>query len=252
MKARTRKRPLRWYVIWTFIFGFFAVTLIVFLLSLPLWNIREIKVEGCQMLVADEIRQIADIPLGENVFFVSFEKAKKKLSQIIPIEEFRILRIPPSTILIKIKERIPVVTASIDNSSVVLDKEGYILNLDPNLSGVTINLPDISRLPVINGIKKSMAQDGKRLNNEISLLIFHLFTQFSKSFERAKLQLQLENLENINLLIDDVIKIKIGDTVNLEKKIKVFKALLSKVSDKTNQLEYIDVRFPDWPVVKFK
>jgi cell division septal protein FtsQ len=68
----------------------------------------------------------------------------------------------------------------------------------------------------------------------------------------SKLQVNISDLQEIDLLADDTLRVRIGDANNLDKKIKLFETIFSRIKDKKDKIEYIDLRFPLFPVVKYK
>lgn len=209
-----------------------------YVLSLPIWKIQEVVVSGANMLSAEEIRDLSGVPISDNLFFTSFARVRGNLSRISAIKQFHIYRIPPATVYIKIIERKPIAIVMLKDKSAVVDDEGCILNRNTNL---TLNVPNMTELPVISGV-------GTAEFSQVSELVVEL----SKLLGSRRIQLETGGAEKINLLLDDILRVKIGRDENIKRKMEVFKALLKAIEGRWTQVEYVDVRFPDNPVVKFK
>ncbi|MGB9612747.1 MAG: cell division protein FtsQ/DivIB [Candidatus Margulisiibacteriota bacterium] len=220
-----------------------------YFLSLPTWQIREIIIEGTNILSAEEVRTLSSIPFSENLFFANFSRTKENLKKITAIKDFHIYRIPPATILIKITERKPIAVVLIENKSFVVDSEGYILNRSPSLS---LNVPNLDDLPTISGIGSEEVINKERISPKIAHLLPDLILEIHKLLGSRKIALDLGNFKNLGFLLDDILFVKIGRDENLKEKIEVFKALIPILAGKWAQIEYVDVRYPQNPVVKYK
>ena len=220
-----------------------------YILSLPIFDIKDVVVNGAQMLSADEVRALAAIPLSENLFFAKFSRAEENLSKIHAIEEVRFYRIPPGTVLINIKERKPIAALLFQDKSAIIDGEGYILNRNSNM---TLNIPNQADLPVITGIGENEALDGNKVDNRVSYLISQVILKLSKYLDSERIKLELGGLKNVSLILDDLLWVKFGETEGMRRKMAVFVALLPEIAGKWSKVEYVDVRYPENPVIKYK
>ncbi|MBI5078672.1 FtsQ-type POTRA domain-containing protein [Candidatus Saganbacteria bacterium] len=218
-------------------------------LSLPIWRIQEVAVDGTKMLSADEVRAVCGIPLSENLFLSSFSRASDNLKKISAVKNFRLYRIPPAAVLIKIVERKPIAVVVLEGESAVVDDDGFILNRNPNL---TLNIPNMTDLPVISGVGTEEVISGERLTPKASRIVAGIILKLSNLVGSRRIKLEMGSFENISLLLDDILRLKLGREEELERKMQVFGKLLSAIAGKWDQVEYVDVRYPDNPVIKFK
>lgn len=226
-----------------------TVVMFFYILNLPIFDIKDVIVNGARMLSPDEIRALAGIPLSENLFFTKFSRAEDNLGKITAIKEFRFYRIPPATVLISIKEREPIATILFPKRSAIIDKEGYVINRNQNIS---LDIPNMAELPVITGIEEKSALNGDRVNQKVAHLISQVIVKLSRFLESERMKLELGGLKRVSLLLDDLLQVKIGDTEKISRKMAVFVALLPEIAGKWSQVEYVDVRYPDNPVIKYK
>ncbi len=221
----------------------------VYILTLPIWEIKEVVVNGAKMLSDSEIRALAAVPLSENLFLHDFSRTRSNLSRITPIKNFRIYRIPPATVLINIRERKPIAALVFSNRSVIMDEEGYILNRHSN---ITLNIPNMADLPIVTGIENVDVLETDKIDGKTAGVISDIISKLSRFLESGRMQLELGGLENASFLLDDLLRVKVGDDQNIKKKMEVFGALLPKIAGRWEQVEYVDVRYPDNPVIKYK
>ena len=252
MKARTRKRRKPSPLLRSLLIAVLLILAgagIYYLLSLPIWKIQEVTVNGAKMLSAEDIRDLSGIPLGENLFLTSFARSRDNLRKITAIKSFHFYRIPPATVLISIQEREPIAVIVLKGKSAVVDAAGYIMNRNPNLQ---LNIPDMAELPVISGIDSREVSGGERIEPKVSELISEIIIELAKLLGSRQIQLETGGFEKISIKLNDLLWIKIGRAENVREKMAVFKKLLPVIADKWSQVDYVDVRYPDNPVVKYK
>ncbi len=255
MNKRTKKKKVQnkkagVFVRLAFLFVVFSV-FFGLVASLPVFRINNVEVVGSRLVSVDEILRLSDIPIGNSLFFTNFRPAKNRIKNLPVISRIKISRKIPSTVVIKIEERRESVVAVLKGQSLILDSQGFVLN--PN--GVVspgVNLPDITSLPVMNGLKPEWLEEGKYIKSKEGKDVLSLLGQFSDFVVPQKLQIDISSLENINLLVDDILKVKIGDSSLLKEKMKIFELIYSKMRDKKNNIEYVDVSSIKFPVAKFR
>jgi cell division protein FtsQ len=218
-------------------------------LSLPIWKITDVAVGGTQMLVPEEIKDMSGVPISENLFFSSFARTRDNLRKITAIKEFSLYRIPPGTVLIKITERKPIAVLVLQNKSAVIDEAGYILNRNPSL---TLNVPNMTELPVISGLGTGEYNGEESIDPQASKLIAEIITELSSLLGSRHLQLATGGFEDISFSLDDILLVKVGRNEDVRHKMDVFKALLPEIEGRWANVAYVDVRYPENPVIKFK
>ncbi|MBI5399924.1 FtsQ-type POTRA domain-containing protein [Candidatus Saganbacteria bacterium] len=237
--------------------GFFIFVLFVLLasgglwyfLNLPLWSIKDVVVNGTKILAAEDVKALAGIPLSENLFFTSFSRARANLRKITAIEKFHLYRIPPGTVLINITERQPVAMVVFPKQSAIIDAQGYVLNRNAN---ITLNIPNLVDLPVVSGVAEKNLMRGERIDGQATEVINQIISKLGAYFKTQRLQIDLGRLENISIRLEDILLIKIGAAENIIRKMTALESLLAEVQNRWPQVDYIDVRFPDNPVIRFK
>jgi len=220
-------------------------------MTMPVFRIAKVEVEGTRLLSPDLILKMAAIPAGENIFLTRFGRAKKKLLNVSVIKDVKIFRRLPETVIISVKERKEAAMGVLDGQSVLFDDEGVILNPQSN-EAMTIEFPDITNLPVISGIKSDWIDSGVRLKGEIGISASKLLSEFKNYIAPHRMEINLTDSDNIGLVFDDTLTVKFGSADNIDLKIKTFEAIYDKLKDKKDSIAYIDVKSPDFPAVKYK
>ena len=199
----------------------------------PLFNIKAIEVNGNKIVTKNEIISLSKIQIEENSFKLSKSKIKKQIKENAYIQDVKITRKLPSTILIEIEEREPAYLLEYAGSYVVIDKQGYMLE---------IKTEKIS-LPVIQGevTETSNFMVGNRLCTED----LERLAIISKIIELAKVNdiytiitgIDISNKENIKLIFETEAKVAyLGDSTNMNTKILMIKSILEKEEGKPGEI----------------
>lgn len=252
-KERSKPNILRvvgWYATWSILFIVVISILAGFIMSLPIWRIRSVQVTGNNFLPEAKIINTAKIPQGENIFLIDLDEVKSRFSDVIQIKEMRIKRKLPATVIIDVKERIPFAIVVIGGTTSLVDEDGYMIARQS--LGSSMYKVDITKYPVIRGILKKNLENGVRLNPGDRAFVSSALGMLSKFIDLGTIQIEAGNREDIIIYIQDILKVKIGDARDIERKIKIVNGLLGAVKGKWIKIAYIDVKVPDDPVIRYK
>ncbi|MGI1691161.1 cell division protein FtsQ/DivIB [Thermoanaerobacter uzonensis] len=151
VKSAFKKR----FLIFMFATLIFIVLIYLFMFHSNYFEIKTIKVVGNRILSYNDIKELAMIDYGMNIFKVNPKKIESNLLANPYIRESKVKIQYPSTVEIFIKERRIVAQVKYQNDYLMIDKEGVVIkkeNYNPEL-------------PVIEGIKVEKYQIGKKLSD---------------------------------------------------------------------------------------
>lgn len=221
-KKIRRNRIIKYTVI---IIAIFAA-IIVAMLS-PLFNIKNIKVEGIEKLSESQIISLSEIVLGENTFKINKGKVIKSIKQNPYIESVSIKRKLPSELEITIKERVTTFLIEYAGSYLYINNQGYILEIST----------EKLEMPIIQGIITSTedfkegnrlcVEDLKKLDTVIKIV------DLAKNAEIYNIltRIDIENKDDYKIAFESEEKIAyLGDSSNLSTKMLNIKAILEKES----------------------
>jgi cell division protein FtsQ len=248
LRARTRK--FSWYLTWAVIYAIVIAIAAGLIMSLPIWQVKWISIEGAKYVPEEKILSTANVPLEQNIFQIDLDEIKEKLVKFIQFKEVKISRRLPSTIVIRVKEREPFAIVMLKSMPALVDEDGYILAKES--LGSSIYKVDVIKFPVIRGLDGKSLEKGVRLNPAERSFMKDSIKLLSRFMDPSAVQIEFRKKDDIIIYIEDVLKVRLGDQENLEKKISVLSALVTASKDKLDKVQYIDVRLPDSPVVKFK
>lgn len=126
--ASRRKRLRNWGI------GLGSVVLVlgvlIALVTTPIMSVKEIRVEGSDRVSSEKIVSALESQLGKPIALVSDAEIGAALEQFTALESYAVDLLPPSTVLIRITERIPV---ALNEDGQLLDAAG--VNLGEPRSG---------------------------------------------------------------------------------------------------------------------
>jgi len=111
----------------------------------PLFEVREIHVEGCERMTPEAVRALLREVEGTSLIALSSARISRGLESRVPIQNASVIKRFPNGLLVRIRERTPVARVEIGDTWCALDGQGVVL--------YPVRPEDGSDLPVITGLK---------------------------------------------------------------------------------------------------
>lgn len=224
-------------------FVFFIIFQIwVYFISLSFWQVKELIIKNNDYLPFSLVEERIKLEPHCSIFSVNLRRIKTELLKIPNIRDLKVKREYPDKIIIDLLVRQPVFIFNINKYSWLTDAEGVILNrgsLEPDRSNV---LYECNGLDSIADIKKTL--------KDIAPLTDILENNF-----KGKIVINISNINDLELILDNQLLVKIGESVFLEKKITSLLKLLKVFEEEGTALLnilYIDLSAYQNPAVRFK
>jgi cell division protein FtsQ len=242
VKAKKKKslRPLKLIILLLAVFALF-----IFILYLPVWRIKDVVVQGNKIVTSETIIQAADISMDENIFFINSREVRRRVKEIPQIKKADVFPKIPSSIFISVEERKPFAVFIAQGKYYIADNEGVIISKEETFKGS-------SDLPTVIGLSKSAIIDGKRIDEKLVRAVEKSYKVLSQLMPPNRFVVEMKDEDDISILINDILKVKIGSSSGIDNKLTALELLMSRISSKKAAIEYIDVRLPEQPVVKFR
>ena len=213
----------------------------VFLQS-SIFAVDNIEVKGIKFLNQEEVRKLTGLHLGINIFKADLKAAGAKVALHPLVKQVEVYRDLPSVVVVQITERQPVGLLPFRGSLLEVDSEGYYLAQAP--------VGYQGSLPIINGVKVDQVRLGKQVASPLLSGPLSYLAAMSPEFMSKVSEINGADSANIIMYSLDKVMIKLGDETRVKEK-------LSLVEDRLKQkysapVEYIDVSFKGYPVIKFK
>jgi cell division protein FtsQ len=211
--------------------------------SHPVFNLREVKIEGARYLDSEKLLKTAGIKPGVNIFNVDLAQVSQSLKSAFAAENFTVYRRLPNTIVISVRERKPVALLNM-NTLVGVDKDGVPL---PH-----VGADMVGALPIITGIKsisslsdstvKARLLTGLRMLNRISKDAPSVYTRIS--------EVDVSNTAELGIsLVDNGLQVIIGDR-DWVRKIPNLEKVINEVTWRRSDAKAVDIRFGEKIIVR--
>ena len=236
-EIKERKRKKRYKRVKLFLKLFLFVLLIggaiIFAMTSPLFNIKEIKVTNNSQVSSDTIISLSEIKIDENIFKFYKGNASKKIKENAYIENVSIERKIPNTVEIKVEERIPKYSVDFMEKFMYINSQGYFLELSEENKG----------LPIIYGIttEEEKVIPGNRLNNEdLNRLeeVMKIMSSANENGLEGKISsVDISNKNDYTIYLEEKKKkVHIGNTSNLSNKMLYILAIMEQEDGKEGDI----------------
>ena len=226
-------------------------------LNNPEFKLVSIQIEGNNFVSQDQIMKFSKPYLGMNVVWVRyFSDLKSDLLTAFPqIEKLKVRITYQDGITLHVKEKPPWVSFWVSDKVLLVAKDGTILN-----DGVhSPALENSEKLLIIRGVAPQFFT-GKQVNQKLLSNIEQVVVTVRRYFPGDNLQLEFKQssfsedgivFEELELLKDDTIRIKLGSFEDLDVKFKLLQAYLSTVPvEQQQKIQAIDIRMPPKVIIK--
>lgn len=180
---------------------------------------------------------------GKNIFKINIRNVQRNLQARYPqIDNLRVRRKFPNTILIAARKREPFAVVVSDGRQMVVDEDGYVLSFDPNSKG---DLPSIRGVEQISQV--SIGSPIRDRHLQAALEIVGAFRN-NQRLERFKVEYaDVKNLSKITMGLSNQMDI-ILDREKIPVKMDKLALVLSQNNLDFKKINYIDLRFKE-PVI---
>lgn len=188
---------------------------IIFTIMSPIFNVKNIKVEGNSYLSEDQIISLSRIEIENNMFKYNKKEIIKNIKENAYVENAEVKRSIPDTIEITITERKTSFMIQFANAYAYINNQGYILEISnkalehPILTGFSTPVEEL--------------QEGKRLNKEdlkkLSDVLEIMESATSNEIASLITKINIQNSDNYILELKSKNKVvNLGDISNLSTK----------------------------------
>ncbi|MEE0865796.1 MAG: FtsQ-type POTRA domain-containing protein [Clostridia bacterium] len=206
---------------------------IIFAMTSPIFNIKEIKVTNNTHVPSDTIISLSKIKIDENIFKFYKRDASNNIKGNAYIENVDIERKIPNTVEIKVEERIPKYSVDFMGKFMYINSQGYFLELSE----------DNKNLTIIHGIttEEEKVIPGNRLNNEDLTRLEEVMKIMSSANENGLegkvTSVDISNKNDYTIYLEEKKKkIHIGNTSNLSNKMLYVLAIMEQEEGKEGDI----------------
>jgi len=200
------------------------------ILASPYFEIKAIRIEGTNRLPQEKLLKWANIPSGQSIFQVNLRRIAKRISSSSLVKRAEVKRILPSTVLIRVEERMPFVYLSQKGNLYEVDREGVILG----------ERKETMDLPMITGSGWSSRPEKIKL----AVRIMHTAEELGLSFSK----IEMDNKGAMVGYLKKGTMIYLGERPHLAY-LSYLPLVLAARGRKGRDIKYVDIRFHNQIVV---
>jgi cell division protein FtsQ len=136
-------------------------------LTSPRFSIAEVRVEGAARLTEQQVRRLAGVENGQNIFAFDMASAERKLLGNAWVEQVRVSRELPRRLRVQLSEREAVAAAAVGTSVYLVDRAGSPFK--------RMEAEDPTDLPLVTGISpenlgRDRAREVERIASALEVL----------------------------------------------------------------------------------
>ena len=198
---------------------------LVFLMSSKLFEIKNIEIKNNSRVSKEEVEEFCEFDKYRNIFWVTKLGISKDLEKNAYVENIKIHKKLPNTLIIDINERVPKFMLQIADSYVYINNQGYLLEVSTENIG----------LPIILGFKTDLSnvEVGNRLNVEdlkrMDTIIKIVETASVHNIDSLITKIDISDDRNYTLILEGEGKtVYLGDATDLNTRMIYLSGILSR------------------------
>ena len=217
-----------------------ALSVVLFFMT-PLFNIKEIKLNGNNIVTKEMIEDKIGYMIGSNLFSTRKGVIKKKMFEIAQVSDVTVDKdMFPPTITLTIAESSPAAYFLSGNTIVVINSELKVID--------DSNEFDTEKIPSLSGVSIQSYKLNKNIKTE-SDEKDEILSMMLSSFEKTGLlpeitYISLDDISNVKFNYANRIEVLCGSQLELERKIRMFKEAINSESVSNNAIGTVDLSVP--------
>lgn len=220
---------------------------VYFFIQSSFFAVSSIKVSGTKTVQPAEIIELSGLSPGENIFKIDFTGSKEKVLTHAMIEQVEMEKHLPRTLLITVKERVPLVLVPAAGGFFQIDRQGYLLRKQQGLGN--------SRLPIITGLDlPANVTLGEKLKSSKLDMGLKMVAQMDEKAKQLLAEIDVSDPQKLKVYTVQGAEVRFGDAADFQKKFKRFLQVLEEEEKmaRLDDIQYIDVSFYNKPVVYYQ
>lgn len=177
--------------------------------------VRTINVVGNGAVPVGDVIQLSGIEIGQSSLRLNEERVRANFDGLGKLSFEGIEVDMPSTVTIKVRERVGRVLINYSGLPTVLDEYGYALEQSREA-------PDID-LPMVTGLKLSQCQVGKKVQSEVPSQVEAMCTVvqqiYAQQLNAMVSELNVQDLDNLYLMTRSGMMVRLGDAEKMQDKL---------------------------------
>ncbi len=227
--------------------GVAALAVLTGLALSPLLQAREIDVHGADGARAEAVHERASASLGEPLALIDTGAAAERVAALSWVGEAAVERSPPSTLVVRVTEREPLLVLEAASGSWLVDRDAVVIG-----GGAQEGLPRVAA-------PEAEVRAGQELDSEGAREAVAVVAALAEGVRERVAHVEVTGPRGLLLRLDAEhdTAVRLGDSERLDDKVEALELLLVDLAERAggapgelDAVEEIDVRNPDRPVVR--
>jgi cell division protein FtsQ len=240
---KDRKRQKKWNVTESVFFIMLVLVTAFILLRSPIFEVRKVLVQGNNFLSGEQIRSVADIGLGVNIFQVKMAAVATNLKQVPLIKEAQVARALPSSIVITVVERVPMGLMPTKDGFIEVDDEGVYL---------AVAAAGTPGLPVITGVQVDVSGPGQVFASERLNAALAVIKGLPAGSAANLAEVHVDDDGQIKIYTTEGYQCRFGLPQEIQEKGVIFQQVLLELRKQEAKIYYMDLTYTGQPVVYYR
>lgn len=199
----------------------------LFIFNLDYFDVKNFSIHNLQRVKKNDIIKIIQQYQNQNILSLNTKELKQKLLENPEIEDVKIKRKLPDTLVIYVYEKWTVGLIKYLNSYIEINKKGYVIRIEGDLPQDSIVFEGLKVTQAAVG-KKIMVTDEVLLQKAIDVAQGLLRFNALKVFKVKELIVLLKNVSDIQLKMDKL-TVRLGDGSDIDYKLRLLKSVYDKL-----------------------
>jgi cell division protein FtsQ len=206
--------------------------------DLPWLRVQKIRVVGNQRVHAGEVASLLEGMTGQSLLAVDLERWRSRLFASAWIADATLRRRLPGTIVVELRERVPMGIARAGTDLHLVDAAGTVIDeYGPRYADCD--------LPIIDGLIVTPASVPPAVDRPRGQLVSRLMAELRTRPDLARRVSQIDaaNLHDVHVILDgDPAIVRLGETQFVER-LDSYVSLQATLREQVPDIDYVDVRF---------
>lgn len=210
-----------------------------------LWNsslmeLRRVEIAGNAEVSKEELVSATRLKRGTHLLSISTAKVTNRVESLPWIGAARVERILPATIRISVEERSPAAMVVAINGTYLIDARGFVL--DEGRREV-LSIVDLTSDPIDQGTRITLPQIDH---------VFRIMREIDPAIRAEVKEVSARSVDRITLHLKTDIRVLFGAAEDISEKSFAVAALLRRAREEAKSIEYMDIRVPTRPAVRYR
>lgn len=224
-----------------------AGVFIAIILYVPIFKVADTQISGLYYLETNALDSQLDEIKGKNFVFLNKSEIRESFKTNSYVKEVAIKRKFPNKIMIEITERKPLALLVTSDGFIQVSQEAIFLDIRQS--------PGKYDLPFITGIELyAIPGVGKVIEDDYLKEALHIISSSRGALMNKIAEINVDN-NRIIAYTRNGIRVLIGDSSDIDNKLKMLESIIEEIVDVSislSEIDYIDLRFKDSYVIKKK